>query len=73
MMFRKTMTALDRVAFCCGAAQAATEIDGTNITNSVTHSTQEAVDHYVGNAISISNASDADNGDTMTVTNGPLS
>lgn len=56
--------------FAVGAAQAATEIDGTNITNSVTHSTQEAVDHYVGNAISISNASDADNGDTMTVTNG---
>lgn len=56
--------------FAVGAAQAATEIDGTNITNSVTHSTQEAVDHYVGNAISISNASDAGNGDTMTVTNG---
>lgn len=56
--------------FAVGAAQAATEIDGTNITNSVTHSTQEAVDHYFGNAISISNASDADNGDTMTVTNG---
>lgn len=56
--------------FAVGAAQAATEIDGTNITNSVTHRTQEAVDHYVGNAISISNASDADNGDTMTVTNG---
>lgn len=56
--------------FAVGAAQAATEIDGTNITNSVTHSTQEAVVHYVGNAISISNASDADNGDTMTVTNG---
>lgn len=56
--------------FAVGAAQAATEIDGTNITNSVTHSTQEAVDHYVGNAISISNASDADNRDTMTVTNG---
>lgn len=70
-MFRKTMTAaLIGSLFAVGAAQAATEIDGTNITNSVTHSTQEAVDHYVGNAISISNASDADNGDTMTVTNG---
>lgn len=56
--------------FAVGAAQAATEIDGTNITKSVTHSTQEAVDHYVGNAISISNASNADNRDTMTVTNG---
>ena len=47
-MFRKTMTAaLIGSLFAVGAAQAATEIDGTNITNSVTHSTQEAVDQYV--------------------------
>lgn len=69
-MFRKTMTAaLIGSLFAVGAAQAATEIDGSSITSRIAHN--KAGDyHYFGDAISISNASNTNAGDTITVSSG---
>ena len=69
-MFRKTMTAaLIGSLFAVGAAQAATEIDGSSITSRIAHN--KAGDyHYFGDVISISNASNTNAGDTITVSSG---
>lgn len=69
-MFRKTMTAaLIGSLFAVGAAQAATEIDGSSITSRIEHKTAGDY-HYFGDAISISNASNTNAGDTITVLSG---
>lgn len=55
--------------FAVGAAQAATEIDGSSITSRIEHKTAGDY-HYFGDAISISNASNTNAGDTITVSSG---